>query len=276
MLARRRKRQDVSPASTGGRLVYAVGDIHGRLDLLQAVLSLIEADLAASPPRETPALVFVGDYVDRGPASRAVVDRIVQLQRAGAFEVTSLMGNHERTLLDFLDDAAVGPIWALHGGKETLLDYGVTPPAEGEGEAWIAARDAFERALPRRHRDFFTALTLQATVGDYFFVHAGVRPGVPLAEQAERDLLTIRRDFLAADAPYGKVVVHGHTPVEEASLGQHRINLDTGAYATGLLTAVRLEGTERRFLQAKAATPAPYRRPKLADFRARWVPEAEG
>lgn len=273
MFVRPRTRQQVSTAPMDGRVIYAVGDVHGRLDLLNGLMSLIEADRIASQPDAKPLLVFVGDYVDRGPSSRGVIDRIVGMTRSREFDTCALMGNHERTLLQFLSDAAVGPIWALHGGKETMVDYGVVPPSiEAEPAAWEAARLAFERALPRRHHTFLASLKLQIACGDYLFVHAGVRPGVPLDQQSEQDLLTIRRAFLAADAPFGKVVVHGHTPADAPFSGPTRINVDTGAYATGVLTAVRLQGTERRFLQARAATLPARGRSKLADFRARWLP----
>lgn len=273
MFARQMKSQQVSASPTDGRVIYAVGDVHGRLDLLNTLLSQIEADRSAARSVTRPLLVFMGDYVDRGPASRGVIDRIAGMTGRDAFELIALMGNHEQTMLQFLGDAQIGPIWVMHGGKETLVDYGVVPPAFDAAPAdWERARKTFERALPRRHREFFAALKLQATCGDYLFVHAGVRPGVPLDQQSGQDLLTIRREFLAAATPFGKVVVHGHTPGEEPYSGPNRINVDTGAYATGVLTAVRLEGRERRFIQSRAASPPPVRgRSKLADFRARWV-----
>ena len=275
VFARQMKSHQASKAATDGRVIYAVGDVHGRLDLLNALLAQIEADRIAVRPAARPLLVFMGDYVDRGPASMGVIDRIVGITRRKAFETVALMGNHEQTLLQFLGDARAGPIWVMHGGKETLVDYGIIAPfIDAAPAAWEAARNAFVRALPRRHREFLAGLRLQAACGDYFFAHAGVRPGVPLGQQAEQDLLTIRRDFLAANAPFGKVVVHGHTPTEEPYSGPNRINVDTGAYASGVLTAVRLEGAERRFIQSRAASPPSVRgRSKLADFRARWTPD---
>jgi serine/threonine protein phosphatase 1 len=270
LFARQTARQKSSTASTGGRTIYAVGDIHGRLDLLQSLLAKIEKDASlASKPDRRPMIVFVGDYVDRGPSSRAVIDRILAVQRARRFEVSALRGNHENTLLEFLRDPMVGPIWTLHGGTETLLDYGVTPPAADSGvEAWETARQAFGARLPRPHLEFLQGLRARLVVGDYLFVHAGVRPGVPLSEQSEHDLLTIRRDFLARETPFEKLVVHGHTPTEAPFSGPYRINVDTGAYATGVLTAVRLEGSSRRFLQARADRALLDGKARLPDFRA--------
>ncbi len=182
------------------------------------------------------------------------------------------MGNHERTLLDFLSDAAVGPIWAAHGGVETLIDYGVSvPPIGADMDAWARVRDVFETRLPPQHLEFFSSLKPYTVCGDFLFVHAGVRYGVPLCEQTERDLLTIRRDFLTKEAPFEKVVVHGHTPTEAAYSGRHRINIDTGAYGTGVLTAVRLQGAERDFFRATARTAARKRKPTVESFRAKWA-----
>jgi len=277
LLAQPTSQRRPSSASIDGRIVYAVGDIHGRLDLLQLLLSKIDTDATASKPIATPMIVFVGDYVDRGPSSKAVIDRLLAVQRSRNFEVAALRGNHENTLLEFLKDPNVGPTWAVHGGIETLRAYGVTPPPAGAGvDAWAMTRQAFSAQLPKRHLEFLLGLRLQLVVGDYLFVHAGVRPGVPLSEQSENDLLTIRRDFLIREAPFEKVVVHGHTPTEAPFSGPHRINVDTGAYATGVLTAVRLEGSNRRFLQARADRAPMYRKPtlfraRLSDFRARWL-----
>jgi serine/threonine protein phosphatase 1 len=264
-------RTTASRPSTEGQTIYAVGDIHGRLDLLQVLLAQIEADAASSTACGKSLLIFVGDYIDRGPASKGVIDRIIDTRRSRTFEVRCLMGNHERTLLDFLNDAAIGPIWATHGGIETLVDYGVSAPPIGAGsDAWAKARGAFEAQLPRRHLEFLSSLKSYTVCGDFLFVHAGVRHGVPLGEQTERDLLTIRQDFLTKKTPFEKVVVHGHTPVEAAYSGPHRINIDTGAYATGVLTAVRLLGDQRGFLRATAPTAPPKRKQTSAAFRARW------
>lgn len=247
------KKTPTAPPSTGGRRVYAVGDIHGHHDLLEALLREIARDVASEPPPAQPLLIFLGDYVDRGPGSRQAVETILALRREPAFEVRTLKGNHEEALLRFLDEPGFGSTWAEHGGNATLASYGVQPPAtRTDPEAWAVARAAFSEALPAAHRKFYDELDLMIEVGDYAFVHAGVRPGVPLAQQAERDLLWIRGEFLQASGPFGKVIVHGHTPMEEPQMTPHRLGLDTGAYATGVLTAARLDDGGQKIIQAKA------------------------
>lgn len=248
-----RKPPPKTPPSTDGRLVYAVGDVHGRHDLLAPLIRMITRDATDLSPSQQPILVFLGDYVDRGPGSRDVVDAILALRDAPAFEVRTLKGNHEEALLRFLEEPAFGSTWAEHGGSATLASYGVQPPAtRTDPEAWARAREDFAATLPAAHLDFYRSLDLISHVGDYAFVHAGVRPGVALEHQAERDLLWIRGEFLQAAGPFGKVIVHGHTPMEEPQVTRHRLGLDTGAYATGVLTAVRLDGETQRFIQAKA------------------------
>lgn len=243
-----------APPSTGGRLVYAVGDVHGRLDVLQPLLHEIAQDALTSRPAEQPLLVFLGDYVDRGPDSRQVVDLVLKLQLDGAFEVVALKGNHEEALLQFLAEPAFAMTWMEHGGAATLASYGVAPCSmRTDADAWEPVRDAFDQALPPAHRRFYRQLALFHVVGDYAFVHAGVRPGVALSAQTAHDLLWIRHEFLNHRAPHEKVIVHGHTPSEEPQMLGHRLGLDTGAYATGVLTAVRLYGSEQRLMQARAA-----------------------
>jgi len=247
-----RKPARQAPPSTGGRLVYAVGDVHGRLDVLTPLLRDIAADALASKPSEAPLLVFLGDYVDRGPDSRGVVDTVLALAADGAFEVAALKGNHEEALLKFLDEPSFAATWMEHGGGPTLTSYGVTPAAtRTDPEAWGRVRDAFTDTLPADHLRFYQGLELMRLAGDYAFVHAGVRPGVALEHQAEKDLLWIRAEFLEDRGPHAKVIVHGHTPTEEPQLLPHRLGVDTGAYATGVLTAVRLQGEDRRVMQAR-------------------------
>ena len=239
--------------STGDRLVYAVGDIHGRLDLLRPLIEDIAADAHLSAQKDRPLLVFLGDYVDRGPHSRKVIDLILWLIADGHFEVCALKGNHEEALLKFLDTPSFGSSWIEHGGAPTLVSYGVQPPTRRtDPDAWVETREEFAAAVPQEHKDFFENLSHTAVVGDYVFVHAGVRPGVPLSEQEERDLLWIRQDFLASEGPFEKVVVHGHTPSEAPQLLAHRLGIDTGAYATGVLTAIRLHGADQQTMQSVA------------------------
>jgi serine/threonine protein phosphatase 1 len=242
-----------SQPTTGGALIYAVGDVHGRRDLLDILIAKIQAD-AALTAEARPVVVFIGDYVDRGPDTRGVVAAVLALAQDGAFEVRPLKGNHETQLLAFLEDPRAGPAWLDFGGGATLASYGVAPPTGRTDEAaWEAARRAFASALPEAHLKFFQQLELAVVCGDYLFVHAGVRPGVPLNEQSEHDLLWIRDEFLTASRPFEKVVVHGHTPEAAPYLGRNRIGIDTGAYATATLTAVRLHGIERSFIQGTAA-----------------------
>lgn len=250
-----------SPArarSTGGRLIYAIGDVHGRLDLLDPLLGAILPEALAHPGPEAPMLVFLGDYVDRGPDSAGVIERVLGLQASGELEVRALKGNHEEALLAFLEDPAFGPMWFEHGGGTTLASYGVTPPPiRSDLAAWTQTRDAFADALPTDHLSFCETLELMVSVGDYVFVHAGIRPGVSLDRQNEKDLLWIRGEFLQAKTGFGKVIVHGHTPTENPQVTDSRIGLDTGAYATGTLSAVRLLDAECRIIQHSRAQTRP-------------------
>ncbi len=238
----------MTPKLPEGELLYAVGDIHGRADLLATLLREIEAD-AANRKAAKKTLVFLGDYVDRGPDSRGVIEMLLNGLPAG-FDAHFLKGNHEALLLDFLDGKAQLDHWLLNGGDATMASYGVDI---GRLEATRAApetwREAFAAVLPKAHLDFFRRLRLQLSAGDYLFVHAGVRPGVPLEAQREDDLIWIRGEFLNAAEPFGKVVVHGHTPVREPVALPNRIAIDTGAVFTGRLTALRLEDGERGFIE---------------------------
>lgn len=244
--------------STGGRLIYAIGDVHGHLDLLDQLLDIIAHDVAAEGRSDAPVLLLVGDYVDRGPNSRGVIERLIALQaassQAGTFETRFLLGNHEQTLLAFLDAPEGGGAWLEFGGGATLSSYGVPPPpGRSDLAAWTIAQERFREALPADHLGFLTRLELSARYGDYLFVHAGVRPGVALEQQDPEDFLWIRGDFLEAPHRLGCIVVHGHTPAEAPFLGADRINIDTGAYATGVLTAVKLVGGPPVILQAQRA-----------------------
>jgi diadenosine tetraphosphatase ApaH/serine/threonine PP2A family protein phosphatase len=231
-----------------GHLVYAIGDIHGRADLLGSLVELIEADARGQAGIRQRTLVFLGDYVDRGPDSRGVVAELLAGPPEG-FEARYLKGNHEALLLNFLDDARYLDHWLMNGGEATMRSYGVDTEAlarsRARPETW---RAAFAEALPQSHLRFFKNLKLSVSLGDYFFVHAGVRPGVPLAVQIEEDLIWIRGPFLDHASPFGKVVVHGHTPTHLPVVRPNRIGIDTGAIFTDRLTALRLQDGAREFL----------------------------
>ncbi len=247
----------IAEPDTAGRLIYAVGDVHGRADLLAELIGAIEQDIpqAANPSGEKPMIVFLGDYVDRGPQSREVLDMIAELARVQDLEVRCLMGNHEEALLDFLDKRTAGASWARHGGNTTLASYGVTLPADTKDRtAWSATREQFEAAIPEEHVSLMRGMRDTFAIGDLLFVHAGVRPGVPLEEQNRRDLLYIRPDFLNNPVDCGKLVVHGHTPQERAYGAPGRLCLDSGAYATGVLTAARFDGSAPVIIEAGRRT----------------------
>lgn len=234
-----------------GEVVYAIGDIHGRADLLDQLLGEIGADIAAHPDVGA-RMVTLGDYIDRGAESRRVIDRLIDLQRDGRFRMTALRGNHEEAMLGFLHEPETGPSWCEFGGRETLLSYGVIAPRGRRREDWVAARDALLAALPEAHLRFLAGLDAYAQFGDYVFVHAGLKPRVPLERQVAEDMLWIREEFLDAPPWSAQVVVHGHTPSTEPMEAPGRIGVDTGAYATSILTAVRLEGDQRRYIQTRA------------------------
>ena len=247
-----RKRPPVVRAAPEGQRLYAVGDVHGRLDALDALLAAIRADMAEGDRH--PILIMLGDYVDRGPASRGVIERLLELERDPDLDAAFIRGNHDETMMRFAGEPSAGPTWCGFGGGETLQSYGVAAPLlNDDPPAWAAAQEQFAAALPAAHLRFLQALQPAVEHGDYFFTHAGVRPGVELEDQDPHDLMWIRDEFLRASATFAKTIVHGHTPEEDAFVSDRRIGVDTGAYATGKLTAVVLEGVERRLIQAQVS-----------------------
>jgi serine/threonine protein phosphatase 1 len=224
-----------------GLRVYAVGDIHGCAEQLAALHAQIAADAQARPvPRVV--LVHLGDYVDRGDDSAAVLERLLGPPPVPGAEVVNLLGNHEVMMLDACDPrspAGAMPFWLENGGTETLASYRASPD---EAAPW--------EAIPREHLDLLRGCALRWSAGDYLFVHAGVRPGVPLERQDPFDLIWIREPFLSFEGDLPQIVVHGHTPVTLPAIRPHRIGIDTGACFGGELTCLVLEGQRLRFLTA--------------------------
>lgn len=239
-----------------GRRVYAVGDVHGRADLLIRLLTTLREDIARGEFEGRPILIFLGDYVDRGFQSKEVINVLLG-DMLSPFETYFLKGNHEQAMLQFLGDPGIGPRWAEYGGAETLVSYGVQPPRTRTSlEEWQQASDELNAALPADHLHFLSNLDLTVRIGDYVFVHAGVRPGVPLDQQTEHDLLWIREEFLGDRKPLEAVIVHGHTPATGPYRDARRIGLDTGAYLSGKLTAARFEHESVEFITTGPRTEA--------------------
>jgi Calcineurin-like phosphoesterase len=231
-------------ASDKARL-YVIGDIHGRSDLLDKMVDQISRDLAANPASDC-LIVTIGDYIDRGPDSRGVLDRLAGNPFPTDF--VALKGNHEALFETFLHDPAVAEHWRRLGGLETLHSYGVPVRDLMMGAKYEQAATALHAAVPDAHFKFLASLRTSVITRKYFLCHAGVRPGVPLERQSVEDLLWIRDEFLRSTTDFGRIVVHGHTPTERPEVLPNRINIDTGAFATGRLTCVVLENSQLRFL----------------------------
>ncbi len=248
-----RRPDSVAAFAPQGARIYAIGDSHGCIeklvDLRAAILEDSARADAAGPAAARRVVVYLGDYIDRGPASREVLDLLIEQPLAG-FESVHLLGNHEAFMLQFLDEAGDPLNWILNGGDATLSSYGVEigqlslGSAEGEG-----LRAALARRVPRKHRAFLSNLRPRHVEGDYLFVHAGIRPGVAIEAQDLEDLIWIREPFLGSNADHGKIVVHGHTPGQAPVIRANRIGIDTGACYGGKLTTLVLEESRRRFIQ---------------------------
>jgi serine/threonine protein phosphatase 1 len=237
--------------TTAGRLVYAIGDIHGRYDLLTDLLGQVARDYAATAGGRKPLVVFCGDYVDRGPDSARVLEAVVWMRQRRDLEVRLLKGNHEQAMLAFLDDPVLGWRWLEYGGNAALQSYGVALPTEDDADLRRARQDLM-RQLPAAHMRLLRNLELVVTAGDYAFVHAGIDPKRALKSQTEEDLLWIRAPFLEASHRFEKHIVHGHTwNDDQPQMTQWRSGIDTGAYRTGVLTALRLDGEDTKVMQAK-------------------------
>jgi serine/threonine protein phosphatase 1 len=240
-----------APLGPRGKRAYVVGDVHGRLDLLERLLDDIHSEIDEQRPAKV-LLVFLGDLIDRGPSSAQVVERLRTYNRKGVQPVF-LLGNHEEVLLRIVGgDLDHLPGWLRFGGAECLKSYGADPraiAAAGDGAALAAIREA----IPASHVEFLRSFADTCRFGDYLFVHAGVRPGVALDRQAQSDLRWIREPFLLDDTDHGFVVVHGHTISREVVERSNRIGIDTGAYRSGVLTALAIEQDRRWFLATTAA-----------------------
>lgn len=236
----------IQPNLPDRQRVYCIGDIHGRCDLLQELHDQIAADASEYPGTKT--VVYLGDYIDRGDQSRQVVDLLLDRPLAG-FEAIHLLGNHEQTLLDFLEHPNAVASWLTYGGLATLRSYGVPLGLDSGRPDLGFLRDELDARLPESHRSFFASQKLMYVAGSYCFVHAGIRPGVALQEQRNEDLLWIREEFTRSDEIHDYIVVHGHTISPEVEFRTNRIGIDTGAFHTGVLSCLVLEGPEQRLLQ---------------------------
>jgi serine/threonine protein phosphatase 1 len=246
-------RREQGPVGARGYRAYVVGDIHGRIDLLEHLLAKIHADLQRRPARKT-LLVFVGDLIDRGPSSAQVIERLRCYRREGVRPVF-LLGNHEEVLLRIIGgDASVIESWLKFGGLECLQSYGVSL-AKLRGRSAEEVVEIARAAVPRKHVEFLETFADSCRFGDYLFVHAGIRPGIEVDQQSQADLRWIREPFLFDESDHGFVVVHGHTIRDEVEERPNRIGIDTGAYRSGVLTALVIDGRERRLIDTRASPP---------------------
>ena len=233
-------------ATPDGMRLYAIGDVHGRADCLADLLDLIETEIARDRPADW-RLIFLGDYVDRGTDSAGVIEMIASRTRTDRRYV-ALKGNHDKVFAEFLAGPAMWAQFLDFGGESTALSYGVEIDFSTD-ETIRRSRDALLAAVPETHLVFLNGLRLSASIGDFFFCHAGIRPDVPLDMQSEHDLIWIRHEFHDHAGLYPKLVVHGHTPHDEPEVRTNRVNIDTHAFATGRLTALAMDGREKRFLE---------------------------
>lgn len=242
------------PGIPSGYRVYAIGDIHGRLDLLDDTLARIEADNEGRPHARN-IVVFLGDLIDRGPSSAQVIERARTYRRPG-LRTVFIIGNHEEVLLRLLrGESRFVRDWLKFGGAECARSYGISSTALKRMDPGQAVK-VLRHKIPKQDQEFLESFVDTFRIGSYLFVHAGVRPGVPLPEQKQSDLRWIRHPFLHSDDDHGFIVVHGHTIADQIDVRDNRIGLDTGAYRTGVLTAMGLEGHERWFLQTERKSPA--------------------
>ncbi|MEZ2331186.1 metallophosphoesterase [Mesorhizobium sp. RCC_202] len=240
-----------------GMRLYAIGDVHGRHDLLTAMHRRIESELEYRAPSSDWRIIHLGDYVDRGPDSRSVIDFLIEAKKRDPRNIM-LAGNHDLGMLEFLANGEPDGLFMNYGGIQTAQSYGVdlTRDTHWHGKAEVVRRGhaALVKAVPRSHVDFLQSLTFSVTFGDFFFCHAGIRPGVPLDGQNQQDLIWIRDAFHDHSGLFAKVIVHGHTPVPEAEVRANRVNVDTLAWKSGMLSALAVDGDDKQIVtvQGKA------------------------
>ena len=235
--------RSVNASAPADTRIYAVGDIHGRADLLNDITARIDDDVRRRPIAHT-VEVYLGDYIDRGPDSRTVIDLLAV--RLVATRAVCLRGNHEAVMEGFLEDPAILPYWEQLGGMQTLASYGIE--LNDENETALNVHRRFVEAFPRAHELFMQCLRHQFSCGDFLFVHAGIRPDIPIEHQDINDLIWIRSEFLDSTQKHERFIVHGHTPVPHPDIRHNRINIDTCAWRTGTLTCIAIEGSTILFL----------------------------
>lgn len=235
--------RSVTASAPADTRIYAVGDIHGRADLLSDIIARIDDDIRRRPIAHA-VEVYLGDYIDRGPHSKAVIDLLAV--RLVANHAVCLRGNHEAVMEGFLQDPTILPYWLQLGGMQTLASYGVE--LHDESETAFNVHRRFVAAFPRAHELVMQCMRHHFISGDFLFVHAGIRPDIPIERQDINDLIWIRNEFLDSTREHERFVVHGHTPVPHADIRHNRINIDTYAWQTGTLTCVAIEGSTILFL----------------------------
>ena len=247
---RKSPEQSITPHIPDKQRIYCIGDIHGCADLLQQIHEKILIDVASYSGIKT--IVYLGDYIDRGEQSRQVIELLVTDPLAD-FESVYLMGNHEQAMLSFIEFPEASAAWISFGGREALNSYGI-PLAHIPGKLEISElAKSLDNKLPETHREFLQSCKNSWQCGSYYFVHAGIEPGVALDKQLLEDQLWIREEFLESKNNHGAIIVHGHSITPEPQLLPNRIGIDTGAFKTGVLTCLVLEGEEQRFLQTCSA-----------------------
>jgi serine/threonine protein phosphatase 1 len=240
----------VHPYVPNNQRVYCIGDIHGRADLLAQLHEKIEIDAELYKGKKS--IVYLGDYIDRGEQSKQVIDLLLSNPLEG-FESVYLKGNHEQAMMDFIEFPGAAAAWLSFGGREAMSSYGIPVAHIPSMNEVGSIAQKLDETLPDSHREFITNTVYTWACGRYLFVHAGIRPGVPLDRQDPEDLLWIRDDFLGSTLSHGTIVVHGHSISMLPELLPNRIGIDTGAFTTGVLTCLILEGEEQRLLQTGQA-----------------------